>query len=157
MAELNIALYQPEIAGNVGTIIRNCACFGANLHIIEPCGFPFDIRKVKKSALDYYDKIKIIRHDSFESFLEKEISQKNKHLILATTKGTKDVVNFQFKTQDVILFGQESAGVPTHVRDKCHEEIFIKMQNNSRSLNIAVACGIFLSHANAKVASIIDA
>lgn len=142
-----IALYQPEIAGNVGTIIRTCACLGAVLHVIEPCGFPFDIQRIKKSALDYIEYVEIVRHSSFEEFFLHEIIAKNRRLILATTKGDQPLQQFKFKKNDIILFGKESAGVPEIVVSKANAKIFIPMKNEMRSLNIAISCGIILATA----------
>ncbi len=142
-----IALFEPEIAGNVGTIIRTNACFNAPLHIIEPCGFPFDMQRIKKSALDYIEHTKIIRHASFSAFLQAEIIDKNCRLILATTKGSIDYRKFEFLESDVILFGKESAGVPENVVAQAHAKILIPMQNQMRSLNIAISCGIILARA----------
>jgi len=144
---VKIALYQPEIAGNVGTIIRTCVCFDVELHIIEPCGFPFDMQRIKKSALDYIHHAKIFRHDSFEKFFESEILQKNQRLILATTKGSEKYCDFNFEKTDVILFGQESSGLPESVHQKTPHRVFIAMQNKMRSLNIAISCGIILAKA----------
>lgn len=145
---IDVALFQPEIAGNVGTIIRNCACFNANLHIIEPCGFPFDLNKIKKSAMDYLNKIEIYRHNSFDDFYQKNISNCNRRLILATTKGNTDIKSFKFNNNDILLFGQESAGVPDFIHQKANHGVFIKMKDDCRSLNIAVSCGIFLAFAS---------
>lgn len=142
-----VVLYQPDIAGNVGTIIRTCVCFDVELHIIEPCGFPFDIQRVKKSALDYFDKAKIIRHDSFESFWANEILAKNQRLILASTKASKDYREFAFVENDVLMFGRESAGVPDEVAMQAHQRVFIPMKNGMRSLNVAISCGIILARA----------
>ncbi len=140
-----IVLFQPEIAGNVGTIIRTCVCFDIELHIIEPCGFPFDMQRIKKSALDYIHHAKIFRHNSFDDFFRSEILEKNQRLILATTKGSEKYHEFKFEKNDVILFGQESAGVPAEVFEKSHHKIFIPMKNAMRSLNIAISCGIILA------------
>ncbi len=144
---ISVALFEPEIAGNVGTIIRTNACFDAPLHIIEPCGFPFDINRVKKSALDYIEYAQITRHPSFDSFYESQIVAKKSRLILATTKGNIDYRKFDFKENDVIIFGKESAGVPDYVVQKADDKIFIPMQNNMRSLNLAVSCAIVLARA----------
>ena len=97
---LKIILFQPEIAGNVGTIIRCCACFNAEFHVIEPLGFPFDLQRIKRSAMDYIDSVKIFRHSSFKSFYDENILNKNNRLILASTKGTKDVQEFKFQNND---------------------------------------------------------
>lgn len=142
-----VVLYQPDIAGNVGTIIRTCVCFDVELHIIEPCGFPFDIQRVKKSALDYFDKARIFRHSSFEEFYENEIMQKNQRLVLASTKASQDYREFSFEKNDVLMFGRESAGVPDDVALKADHRIFIPMQNGMRSLNVAISCGIILARA----------
>ncbi len=142
-----VVLFQPDIAGNVGTIIRTCVCFDVELHIIEPCGFPFDVQRVKKSALDYFDKAKIFRHDSFEDFFANEITAKNQRLVLASTKASKDYREFEFAQNDVLMFGRESAGVPDDVALKAHHRIFIPMKNNMRSLNVAISCGIILARA----------
>jgi tRNA (cytidine/uridine-2'-O-)-methyltransferase len=142
-----IALFQPDIAGNVGTIIRTCVCFDVELHIIEPCGFPFDMQRVKKSALDYIFKAKIFRHNSFDDFYNLEIVQKKQRLILASTKGSTDYREFKFSVNDVIMLGRESAGVPEEVFEKSDHRVFIPMKNEMRSLNVAISCGIILSKA----------
>ncbi len=140
-----IALYQPDIAGNVGNIIRTCVCFDSELHIIEPCGFPLDMQRVKKSALDYINHAKIFRHASFENFFAQEILQKNQRLILASTKASVDYRKFVFEKNDVLMLGRESAGVPEEISSKAHHKIFIPMKNNMRSLNVAISCGIILA------------
>ncbi|MBU6339541.1 MAG: tRNA (cytidine(34)-2'-O)-methyltransferase [Rickettsiales bacterium] len=143
-----IALFQPDIAGNVGTIIRTCVGFDAPLHIIEPCGFPFDPERVKRTALDYISKAKIIRHNNFEEFFHSEIESKKQRLILASTKGSMDYRKFEFLENDVLMFGRESAGVPEEVFNKSDHRIFIPMKNNMRSLNVAISCGIILAAAS---------
>ena len=145
---LKIILFQPEIAGNVGSIIRCCACFDAEFHVIEPLGFPFDLKRIKRSAMDYIDSVKIFRYASFDSFFEENILKNNSRLILASTKGTLDVQEFKFQDNDFILFGKESAGVPDFIHSKAHHKILIKMKNNQRSLNLAISCGIFLAKAS---------
>ena len=145
---LKIVLFQPEIALNVGTIIRNCACFNAELHIIEPCGFPFDLNRIKKSALDYIDNVSIVRHNSFDEFYQNYIQSKNSRLILATTKAHKNLFDFKFQANDAIIFGMESAGVPDFIHQQADARILIKMHNNQRSLNLAVSCGIVLAKAD---------
>jgi tRNA (cytidine/uridine-2'-O-)-methyltransferase len=141
-----VALYQPDIALNVGAIIRTVACLGGELHIIEPCGFVFDEQKIKRSAMDYYEKVKIIRHDSFEDFYKNEIEEKKSRLILLTTKTDKSYHKFDFLKNDILLFGRESAGVPESVADKSDAKITIPMQNDTRSLNLASSVAIILSH-----------
>ncbi len=141
-----IALYQPDIAGNVGAIIRTCVCFDSELHIIEPCGFPLDMNRVKKSALDYIHHAKIFRHASFEEFFQTEILDKNQRLILASTKGSVDYRKFNFTENDFLMLGRESAGVPEEVFEKSHQRIFIPMKNQMRSLNVAISCAIILAY-----------
>lgn len=142
-----VALFQPDIAGNVGTIIRTCVCFDIELHIIEPCGFPFDMQRVRKSALDYIDKARIVRHDSFADFANNEVDQHNARLILASTKGSVNYKDFAFEKDDILLFGRESAGVTDEVFNKSNHRVFIEMKNQMRSLNVAISCGIILSKA----------
>ena len=142
-----VVLFQPDIAGNVGTIIRTCVCFDCELHIIEPCGFPLDMQRIKKSALDYIHHAKIFRHSSFEKFFTEEILQKNQRLILASTKGSIDYKKFIFEENDVLMFGKESAGVPEEVASQAHHKIFIPMKNQMRSLNVAISCGVILAKA----------
>jgi len=143
---LKIVLFQPEIAGNVGAIIRNCAVFGADLHIIEPCGFPFDMNRIKKSALDYLKFVKIIRHQSFQIFYETNFEKKNARLILATTKASKNLFDFQFNENDFIIFGNESSGAPQEVHQVSDFRVKIFMEA-FRSINIATSTGIFLAKA----------
>ncbi|MFT5703447.1 MAG: tRNA (cytidine/uridine-2'-O-)-methyltransferase, partial [Rickettsiales bacterium] len=101
---LKIALFQPDIAGNVGTIMRTCACLNVELHIIEPCGFVFDMQKIRKSALDYIDHLKLVRHDSFEDFYCDQVAQKPENrLILLTTKSSDSYVDFKFEENDILL------------------------------------------------------
>ena len=95
---LKIALFQPDIAGNVGTIMRTCACLGVELHIIEPCGFVFDLPKIRKAALDYIDFVQLFRHNSFDDFYQQQIIQNPQNrLILLTTKSSESYTNFIFE------------------------------------------------------------
>ena len=140
----NIALYQPDIPQNTAAIIRICSCFDTTLEIIEPCGFHLDDRKLKKVAMDYLDKSKIIIYKSYENFLSKK---KNSRIILMTTKAKKNYYNFKFKSQDTLLFGRESAGVPKIVHDNSYQRLRIPIKKNMRSLNISLAVAITLSEA----------
>ena len=121
----NIALYQPDIPQTTAAIIRLCACFGATLEIIEPCGFHFDDKRLKKIAMDYLEKSKIIRYQSYEKFLQEK---KNSRIILMTTKAKKNYYNFKFKSQDTLLFGRESAGVPKIVHDNSYQRLRIPIK-----------------------------
>ena len=140
----NIALYQPDIPQNTAAIIRLCACFGATLEIIEPCGFRLQDKRLKKVAMDYLDKCKIITYKSYENFL---LKKKNSRIILMTTKGEKSYYNFKFKLRDTLLLGRESEGVPETVHSNSYERLKIPIKKNTRSLNIVVAAAITLSEA----------
>jgi len=140
----NIALYQPDIPQNTAAIIRLCSCFDATLEIIEPCGFHLDDKRLKKVAMDYLDKSKIITYKSYENFL---VNKKNSRIILMTTKAEKNYHNFRFKPKDTILFGRESEGVPKIVHNKSYQRLKIPLKNRARSLNISMAVAITLSEA----------
>ncbi|MFT6331781.1 MAG: tRNA (cytidine/uridine-2'-O-)-methyltransferase [Lentimonas sp.] len=145
---LKIALFQPDIAGNVGTIMRTCACLGVELHIIEPCGFVFDVQKIRKSALDYFHFVKLFRHDSFDDFYQDQITNNSQNrLVLLTTKTNDSYTEFKFKENDILLLGRESAGVPDQVSEKCHAKITILMQKEMRSLNVAISGAMVLGEA----------
>ena len=139
-----IALYQPDIPQNTAAIIRLCACFDATLEIIEPCGFHLDDKRLKRVAMDYMDKSKIVIYKSYEYFLKKK---KNSRVILMTTKAKKKYNNFRFKKKDTLLFGRESEGVPKVVHNRSYENLKIPLKKNSRSLNIGTAVAITLAEA----------
>ena len=140
----NIALYQPDIPQNTAAVIRLCSCFDTTLEIIEPCGFHFDDKRLKRVAMDYFNKSKIITYRSYEIFLEKK---KNSRIILMTTKAKKNYNSFKFKKKDTLLFGRESQGVPRIVHNNSCQRLKIPLKNNSRSLNIAMAVAITLTEA----------
>ena len=140
----NIALYQPDIPQNTAAIIRLCSCFDTTLEIIEPCGFHLDDKRLKKVAMDYLDKSKIITYKSYESFL---INKKNSRIILMTTKAKKKYNNFKFNKKDTLLFGRESEGVPKVVHNNSYQRLKIPLKSNARSLNIGMAVAITLSEA----------
>ena len=140
----NIALYQPDIPQNTAAIIRLCACFDTTLEIIEPCGFQLNDKRLKKVAMDYLGKSKIIIYSSYENFLMKK---KNSRVILMTTKAKKNYINFKFKRKDTLLFGRESEGVPSVVHNNSYQRLKIPLKKNIRSLNIAIAAAITLSEA----------
>ena len=137
-------MYEPDIAGNVGTIIRMCACLGLDLDIIEPCGFPFNREKIKKSGLDYIDKVKITRYASFEEFKE---TNKDCRIILLTTKASVEYTTFKFQDNDILLVGRESAGVPDKVHNSVDGRVVIKMQENTRCLNVAISLAMVVGEA----------
>ena len=140
----NIALYQPDIPQNTAAIIRLCHCFNTTLEIIEPCGFFLDDKRIKRVAMHYLDKSKIIIYKSYERFL---IKKKNCRVILMTTKGKKSFYKFKFKPRDTLLFGRESKGVPKEVHDNSFQKLIIPLNKEARSLNVVVAAAITLSEA----------
>ena len=140
----NIALYQPDIPQNTAAIIRLCACFNATLEIIEPCGFQLDDKRLKRVAMDYLEKSKIVVYRSYKNFLEKK---RGTRIILMTTKAKKKYNNFRFKSKDTLLFGRESEGVPKKVHEDSYERLKIPLKRNKRSLNISMAVAISLSEA----------
>ena len=140
----NIALYQPDIPQNTAAIIRLCSCFDTTLEIIEPCGFHLNDKRLKRVAMDYLNKSKIITHKSYKDFL---IKKKNSRIILMTTKAKKNYNNFNFNFKDTLLFGRESEGVPKIVHNNSYERLKIPLKKNSRSLNIGMAAAITLTEA----------
>jgi len=140
----NIALYQPDIPQNTASIIRLCSCFGATLEIIEPCGFHLDDKRLKRVAMDYLGKSKIITYISYENFL---IKKKSSRIILMTTKGNKKFNNFKFRPKDTLLFGRESKGVPELVHKNSFQRLKIPIKRSARSLNIGMAVAITLTEA----------
>ena len=140
----NIALYQPDIPQNTAAIIRLCACFDATLEIIEPCGFHLDDKRLKRVAMDYINKSKIVIYRSYENFLKEK---KDSRIILMTTKAKKSYNNFRFKLRDTLLFGRESQGVPKVVHNNSYDRLKIPLNKNSRSLNVGMAVAITLSEA----------
>ena len=141
---INIALYQPDIPQNTAAIIRLCSCFGVTLEIIEPCGFHLDDKRLKKVAMDYLNKTKIITYKSYDKFLS---NKKNSRILLMTTKAQKKYTNFKFKPKDTILFGRESEGVPKKVHEDSYVRLKIPLEKNKRSLNIGMAAAITLAEA----------
>ena len=137
---MRVALYQPDIPQNTGAIIRICVCFNLPLDIIEPCGFVLDDNKLKRSAMDYGSLAEIKRHLSWQAFLEWK--PQNNRLVLLTTKGNQALHKFDFQKDDILLFGRESGGVPVDVANQAFAKVFIPMQGDTRSLNLAVSVGI---------------
>ena len=137
-----IALYEPDIPQNTAAIIRTCACLGADLEIIEPCGFLFSDKRFKRVVLNYMDEKMIKFYQSSDEFFK---SKKNERVILLTTKSDKSYSTFKFKKNDTLLFGRESAGVPNKVHNSIKYRLKIPMMGNKRSLNIASSVAIILS------------
>jgi tRNA (cytidine/uridine-2'-O-)-methyltransferase len=137
-----IALYEPDIPQNTAAIIRTCACLGAKLEIIEPCGFLLSDKRFKRVVMDYMDWDKIDIYQSSEKFFE---AKKNQRIILMTTKASVSYTKFKFEKNDTILFGRESAGVPESVHQLINDRLKIPMNENTRSLNIASSVAIILA------------
>ena len=137
-----IALYEPDIPQNTAAIIRTCACLGADLEIIEPCGFLFSDKRFKRVVMDYMDEKIIKFYQSSNAFFK---SKRDKRVILMTTKSAESYATFKFKNGDTLLFGRESAGVPNHVHNLIKHRLRIPMISNKRSLNIASSVAIVLS------------
>ena len=139
---LKIALFEPDIPHNTAAIIRTCACLGAKLEIIEPCGFLLDDKRLKRVVMDYIDEKDIKFYQSADIFFK---SKKNQRIILMTTKASVSYIEFNFKENDTILFGRESAGVPQKVHKLIKNKLKIPMENNKRSLNLASSVAIILA------------
>ena len=137
-----IALYEPDIPQNTAAIIRTCSCLGADLEIIEPCGFLFSDKRFKRVVMDYMDEKIIKFYQSSKEFFE---SKENQRVILMTTKSSDSYTNFKFESNDTLLFGRESAGVPENIHRSIKYKLKIPMINNKRSLNIASSVAIILS------------
>ena len=137
-----IALYEPDIPQNTAAIIRTCACLGAKLEIIEPCGFLLSDKRFKRVVMDYMDWDKIDLYQSSEHFFE---AKKNHRVVLMTTKASVPYTKFNFNKDDTILFGRESAGVPENIHQSINDRLKIPMNENARSLNIASSVAIVLA------------
>jgi tRNA (cytidine/uridine-2'-O-)-methyltransferase len=140
---MRIALYQPEIPGNVGAILRLAACFSVTVDIIEACGFIFSDTRLKRAGMDYIAHVKFVRHRDWGAFCDALSGR----LILLSSKAKTRHTDFEFASEDTLLMGQESAGVPDPVRDRCDAQVRIPLNPAVRSLNISVATGIALSEA----------
>ncbi|MGH1455642.1 MAG: tRNA (cytidine(34)-2'-O)-methyltransferase [Alphaproteobacteria bacterium] len=142
---MKIALYQPDIPQNLGAMMRLCACMGTGLDIIEPCGFIWNERKIRQSAMDYFDKINIMRHNNQNKFFDSYQGQSR--IILMTTKTDTPYYDFDFRDSDIILAGRESSGVPQDVHERVDSRICIPMTGDFRSLNIVNATSMILGEA----------
>ena len=143
---IQIALYQPDIPGNTGTIMRMAACLGVPLHIIEPAGFDLSERNLKRAGMDYLEVTNLTRHISWDEFFDWHIKEKNR-LVLASTKAAQPYCDLPYKDNDVLLFGRESSGVPENVHEAVDERILIEMQPNMRSLNLAMSVAMITGEA----------
>ena len=139
---MHIALYKPDIPQNTAAIIRLGACLKLKIHIIEPCGFDLHDPRFKRVVMDYLGFGKIFRYEDYENFLSKN---KKRRIVLMTTKAKKNFIRFNFKKNDILLFGRESAGVPENIHKIVKDRLKIPMINTKRSLNIATSVAIILA------------
>lgn len=137
-------MYQPDIPQNMGAMMRLCACMDISLEIIEPCGFPWNDKKISKSGMDYLSAVKTTRHKDWDAFLT---AMGTRRIILMTTKGATLHYDFEFMAGDVLLAGRESAGVPENVHERADARVVIPMENGQRSLNIVNASAMILGEA----------
>lgn len=143
---MRIALYEPDIPQNTGTILRTCACLGLEAHIVEPAGFPVTDRAFRRAGMDYLDQVNIVRHADFASF-DAWRHQERLTLVLMTTAADRHYLDHTFTDDQVILFGRESAGVPQAVHDAADVRLVIPVREGLRSLNIAVSMAMVAGEA----------
>jgi tRNA (cytidine/uridine-2'-O-)-methyltransferase len=143
---MRIALYEPDIPQNTGTILRLCACLGIEAHIIEPAGFPVTDRAFRRAGMDYLDQVTLVRHESFEAFQQWR-ARERLVLVLLSTKAEDSYLSHVYRNDQVLLFGRESAGVPHAVHKAADARLRIPMQPGMRSLNVAIAVAIVASEA----------
>lgn len=143
---MRIALYEPDIPQNTGTILRTCACLGVEAHIIEPAGFPVTDRAFRRAGMDYLDQVTIIRHGSFAAF-EEWRRDARLSLVLLTTAAERSYLDHAYSERDVLLLGRESAGVPDAVHQAADTRLRIPIRSGLRSLNIAVAAALVAGEA----------
>lgn len=145
---MRLALYQPDIAGNTGTMLRLGACMDVGVDIIEPCGFPLGDRTLKRAAMDYGDRAEVVRHRSWELFCQNRPAGR---LILASAHAAQNIWEFDWRSDDIILMGSETAGVPDDVRQYADAAVTIMMPGGGRSLNVALAAAMVLGEAIRRV------
>ena len=148
---MRIALFEPEIAGNVGAVLRLGACMGAAVDLIEPMGFTWDDRRVRRTAMDYIGHVEMVRHAGFDAF---RAAIGARRLILFTTKASASAYDFDFMPDDVLLFGKESAGVPAPVADASDARLRLPMRPQVRSMNLAMSAALALGEALRQTATL---
>ena len=146
MPNLRIALYQPDIAGNTGTILRFAACLGLSVDIIEPAGFDISDRNLKRAGMDYLANVTLARHVNWERF-EAWRREGGHRLVLASTKAAERYTDFAYRPDDILLFGRESAGVPDHVHETAEGRVIIPMVEGQRSINVALSAAMICGEA----------
>lgn len=148
---MRLALFEPDIPQNTGTLIRLGACLGVSVDIIEPCGFTFSDRSLRRAGMDYVERATIDRHASWAAFLKKE--GKNR-IILLSTRAAEPYTGFKFEPDDILLLGRESAGVPDEVHERADARVLIPMAEGARSLNVALAWAMVLGEAMRQVGAV---
>jgi tRNA (cytidine/uridine-2'-O-)-methyltransferase len=143
---MHLALFQPDIPQNTGTILRLCACLGVSAHIIEPAGFPISDRHFRRAGMDYLDQVNLTRHDSWSKF-EEWRNEAGSRLVLFTTTAAGSYLNFRYKSDDVLLFGRESAGVTEAVTAAADARLVIPIRPDLRSLNVAMSAAMAVGEA----------
>lgn len=145
---MRLALFEPDIPPNVGTIFRLGACLGVPIDLIEPCGFPLDDRRLRRAAMDYVRDLELTRHNSYAAFCRaRAASGAAGRLVLLTTRGDTDYRAFTYRAGDTLLLGRESAGVPPEVHAAVDARVRIPLREGLRSINVALACAIVLGEA----------
>jgi tRNA (cytidine/uridine-2'-O-)-methyltransferase len=147
---MHIALFQPDIAQNTGTILRMAACFGLDAHIIEPTGFPITDRAFRRAGMDYLDHVSLTRHASWSTF-EAWRKERTLRLVALTTKAATPYMDYAFRPTDILLLGRESAGLPNEVHAAADARLVIPMRAGLRSLNVAMACAMVAGEAMRQV------
>lgn len=148
--KISFVLFQTDMAQNFGTVARTAVTLGLPVHVIEPLGFVWDEKKMRRAGMDYLDRLDVKRHKSWAKFLESEASSIGR-LVAITTKGSEPVQGFQPQMGDYFIFGQESAGLPDHIHDRSDARVVIPMVEGERSMNLAVSCGIIMYDAMNKL------
>ncbi len=143
---LILALYQPDIPQNAGTMLRACACLGVAAAIVEPAGFPVSDRHFRRAGMDYLDQVEIARHISFRAF-EEWRARSGRRLVLLTTRAVQPYTDFAFRVDDILMVGRESAGAPPEAHDAAEARIVVPIRPELRSLNVAVAAAMVLGEA----------
>lgn len=143
---MDLALFEPDIPQNAGTLMRLGACLNVRIHLIEPAGFPTSDKTFRRAGMDYLDRVNLMRHISWRTFREWQEGT-GQRLILATTKAARPYTELQFRPDDILLLGRESKGVPDQVHDAADERILIPLAPGLRSLNVALAGGMILGEA----------
>lgn len=146
---MRLVLFQPDIAQNTGTMMRLCACVDLPIDIIEPCGFIFNDKAMRRAGMDYLDMVDYRRHNSWADFLKyrEEHPDEYGRIVLMTTKASQPYVDFKFQDNDIILMGRESAGVPEEVHQIADARVIIPMNENARSINVAVSATMVVGEA----------